>query len=110
MITTTEPTALGAAISSDSTNGGATATGPAINCTGAITGAQVFTVRAGTAGTITFSGDLGTIGMPLTSLTLTSRLSLTLGAGVDIYITNTPLTIPMAMTASGDSIVDTGNL
>lgn len=109
-ITMTGPVTLGTSIELDSTNAGGTAAGAAISCSTTVTGAQAFTVRAGTGGTIAFSGDLGTSGTPLTSLTLTSGLSLTLGAGVDIFLSNTPLTIPMAVTSSGDAIVDTGSL
>ncbi len=98
-------TQLTTTISLDSTNGGLTAAGANISITGAVTGAQALTLRAGSAGGITFGSTVGTTLTRVTTLTLTSGASLSLGGS--LFLTNS-VAIPMATTLTGNAEINTG--
>ncbi len=99
------PVPMSAAVALDSTNGGLTATGANISITGAVTGAQALTLRAGSSGGITFGSAVGTSLTRVTTLTLTSGASLSLGGS--LFLTNS-VAIPMATTLTGNAEINTG--
>ena len=111
VISLTGPVALGAAVTLDSTNAGATAAGANItfaNSSSTVNGAQASTLRAGTGGVVSFNGAVGGTAPP-TNIVFTSGASVQIGANITVSGANTlTFAIPVSL-ITGASLITSNN-
>ncbi|MFA6502035.1 MAG: filamentous hemagglutinin N-terminal domain-containing protein, partial [Parachlamydiales bacterium] len=107
IITMTGPVAVSGSPTFDSTNSGGTATGANINFSNTLNGATNLTLRAGTAGVVSFTGAVGAINA-LTNLSFTSANLIQIGNNITVTGANL-LFFPSPVSLTGSSIINSNN-
>ena len=107
IITMTGPVVTTNSPTFDSTNAGGTTAGANINFTSTLNSTTAISIRAGTGGTVTFSGAVGNTASP-TNLSFVSAGLIQIGNNITVTGAN-PLTFPSPVSLTGASIITSNN-
>ena len=107
VVTLTGPVTIAGSPTIDTTNAGGTAAGANISFTTTLNGANALTLRAGTAGVVSFAGAVGGT-TPLTNLVFTSANTIQIGNNITMSGAN-PLSFPDPVSLTGTSNITSNN-